>query len=237
MRSAEPERAGNERDGIPGADAAVPDPEEGRRARRRRETRARLLDAAIRLIGEEGLEAATIAEITSAADVGFGTFYSYFSSRDELLVEATRGLLERLARRNDALAAASDDPARAFVVGVRNTLELAERDPGSAAFALSLADAGQRGLWADLARRMRADVRRGLSSGRFRTEEPEVLIEILGGAVLAVMRARVEGRVGPGAGTALAAHALRLLGLDPEEARRIAGEPLPQRAPAPELRG
>lgn len=54
-----------------------------RGARRKSETRRRLLRAARSVFAREGLENATIAQITSAADVGFGTFYLHFATKEE----------------------------------------------------------------------------------------------------------------------------------------------------------
>src|SRR5512146_1263850 len=51
-------------------------------ARRKRETREKLLDAAFRLFGERGVDAVAINEITEAADVGFGSFYNHFASKE-----------------------------------------------------------------------------------------------------------------------------------------------------------
>ena len=48
-------------------------------------TRAALLDAAARLIGEEGYAEATISRITKMAGVAQGTFYNYFGSRQEFI--------------------------------------------------------------------------------------------------------------------------------------------------------
>ena len=61
-----------------------------RRARQRRRTRARLVAAGQRIIGVRGLEGTAIADIAQEADVGVGSFYNYFRSKDELL--AVRGL-------------------------------------------------------------------------------------------------------------------------------------------------
>jgi len=57
---------------------------EPRNARRKRETRERLLDAALRLMAERGMAGVTINEITEAADVGFGSFYNYFESKEAI---------------------------------------------------------------------------------------------------------------------------------------------------------
>ena len=54
-----------------------------RGARRRTETRRRLLAAARAVFAREGLEAATIAQITAEADAGFGTFYLHFTTKEE----------------------------------------------------------------------------------------------------------------------------------------------------------
>jgi AcrR family transcriptional regulator len=61
-----------------------------RNARRRNRTRACLLDAARHVLARLGYQAATVADITRAADVGVGTFYLHFRDKDALL----RTLLE-----------------------------------------------------------------------------------------------------------------------------------------------
>lgn len=57
----------------------------GRRARRRAETREHLFRAALRLFAERGFFATTVADITEAADVGKGTFFNYFPSKEHVL--------------------------------------------------------------------------------------------------------------------------------------------------------
>jgi len=58
----------------------------GRRERRRRETRERIFRAALRLFAQRGFLATKIEDITEAADVGKGTFFNYFPSKEHLLV-------------------------------------------------------------------------------------------------------------------------------------------------------
>ena len=57
----------------------------GRRERHRAEVRGRLLRAALRLFAERGFTATTVADITEAADVGKGTFFNYFPSKEHVL--------------------------------------------------------------------------------------------------------------------------------------------------------
>ena len=57
----------------------------GRRERRAVETRIRLFRSALALIAEHGLPNVTVEDITEAADVGKGTFFNYFESKDHVL--------------------------------------------------------------------------------------------------------------------------------------------------------
>jgi AcrR family transcriptional regulator len=63
--------------------AAAPPP--GRRERQRTETRQKLYEAAMRLFAERGFFATTTEDITEAADVGQGTFFNYFPSKQHVL--------------------------------------------------------------------------------------------------------------------------------------------------------
>jgi AcrR family transcriptional regulator len=60
-------------------------PHSNRRERRRLETRDRLYRAALELFGERGFLETTVADITDAADVGKGTFFNYFRTKEHVL--------------------------------------------------------------------------------------------------------------------------------------------------------
>ena len=60
--------------------------EHSRTRRRTRQTRNRLVQAALSVFGEKGVEAATIEDITEKADLGKGTFYRHFKSKEDLIV-------------------------------------------------------------------------------------------------------------------------------------------------------
>lgn len=53
--------------------------------RRREATRARIFDVAMRLFIEQGIEATTVAQITEAADIGKGTFFTYFPTKYDVV--------------------------------------------------------------------------------------------------------------------------------------------------------
>jgi AcrR family transcriptional regulator len=57
----------------------------GRRERRRAETRARILQSALSLFARQGFAATRVEQITEAADVGKGTFFNYFPTKEHVL--------------------------------------------------------------------------------------------------------------------------------------------------------
>jgi len=58
----------------------------GLRDRKRRETRARLEEAAVTLVLRDGLEQTTIGTISELADVSPRTFFNYFDSKDSAIL-------------------------------------------------------------------------------------------------------------------------------------------------------
>ncbi len=56
----------------------------GRRERRRMETREKIFRAALGLFAARGFAAVTVEDITEAADVGKGTFFNYFPSKEHV---------------------------------------------------------------------------------------------------------------------------------------------------------
>jgi len=73
-----------------------------RREQRKEETRKRLLSTAIRLMTEQGFDDLTVQAIAVAADVGKGTIYNYFSTKEDIVVaffvDLERSLQRKLAK-------------------------------------------------------------------------------------------------------------------------------------------
>ena len=65
---------------------------------------------------EKGIDAATMLEIAELADVGAGTVYNYFESKDELAVCVMERVMHRLAERIDAVDWSKRDPTSLFYV-------------------------------------------------------------------------------------------------------------------------
>ena len=74
---------------------------ESRRIRRSAELRERLFRAALALFGKKGYAETTVEDITEAADVGKGTFFNYFPTKEHILMafgEMQLGKLEAIVR-------------------------------------------------------------------------------------------------------------------------------------------
>jgi AcrR family transcriptional regulator len=74
-----------------------------RRTRRRTEIRERLFECALSLIMQRGLQQTTVSDITEAADVGKGTFFNYFPTKEHVLVEFYERHRARLEERLHAV--------------------------------------------------------------------------------------------------------------------------------------
>jgi len=73
----------------------IPHPS-NRRERRSIELRERIFRAALDLFAKQGFVETTVEDITNAADVGKGTFFNYFPSKDHILLAFAEMQLEQL---------------------------------------------------------------------------------------------------------------------------------------------
>ena len=101
---------------------------EGRVALRQRRIRKALVEAGCEIIAQKGIDAATMQEIAERADVGAGTIYSYFKSKDELAVSVMETVMHRLAVRIENVTDTFDDPAQVYAFGVRMVIDAATGD-------------------------------------------------------------------------------------------------------------
>lgn len=205
----------------------MPEPEPTNRAERRRlRTRAALVAAAREVFASQGVDATVISDITEAADVAKGSFYNHFDSKDAILRAVVVETLSSLGAALDVVTEPMrDDPARVVAVCLRHTLRACVEDPTLGWFVLRASDFIAVGDVA-LGTYGRRDLRRGIESGRFRFEDPDLASTMIAGSTEALLRRRLEGDLGPEADAAFAAHALRMLGIPEDEARAISGEDL-----------
>ena len=199
----------------------------GRGARRRSETRARLVWAARELMARKGIGATSIQEITDTADVGFGSFYNHFTSKEAIAEAVMEEAVESFGDAADRLAETIADPAEVIAASVRHAIRRAAADEAWGWFLVRTALARAGGLRRGLGKRLARDVRNGVAARRFKMDDPAAAMLAAGGAVLAFIGARLQGEIGDDAPERAAAAVLRLLGLPAAEARQLASRPLP----------
>ena len=197
-----------------------------RGARRREQTRAELLRAARALFAHQGVDATTIAEITEAADVGFGSFYNHFASKDEILEAVLIESTDEQGSIVDALTAGLEDPAEVVAVAHRHFVRRARDDSDWAGLIVRL-DASHRVMTRALGDRARRDLRRGITAGRFTVPDARVALVAMGGALTGVMQAVLNQELGREADVHHAEGLLRLLGLNHRDAREVARRRMP----------
>ncbi len=193
---------------------------------RRLRTRTLLIEAARRIAATRGLEGTPISEITDEAGVGVGSFYNHFASKEELLEAVISDTFEAHGAALDRIHEGKDDIAEIIAQNVRLTVRLVDHDPIWGWFAV------RTGLYApqlqsSLGGRLARDLQRGFDSGRFASYDERTTVAAFGGALLGVMRTKLEGELPRQADRFLAEELLRLLGLQPKEAKEIAGRRLP----------
>lgn len=99
--------------------------------RPRGEARAAILEAARRLFAARGFAQVTVADIADAAQVGRGTLYQHWESKEDLLLACCLESLAALQARVERLAAdAPLDPAAALRRVLAETAMLAAGDGG-----------------------------------------------------------------------------------------------------------
>ena len=164
---------------------------ESRQARRKRETRERLLDAAFRLMAERGVDAVAINEITEAADVGFGSFYNHFESRDEIYTVLMDTLFENFGDALERLVKPIEDPAEVISACIRHTLLRARREPLWGRFLIREC-LSPRLLTHGLGVRLMRDIQTLIASGQYKVPDPVMNFIAIVGGVLAAISAELQ---------------------------------------------
>ena len=203
-------------------------PRASRLDRRKARTRQALIDAAVRLIAEGRGDRASIQEITEEADIGFGSFYNHFDTKEQLFQTAAEDVLERWGQLIDRASAGITDPAELFAVGLRISGRLGWTHPDIAGF-LTGAGLDALDIPVGLGPRALRDIEAGQAAGRFSVPDAEIALSAVAGGLLGLLRVcqRHPERVTETAVDRLAEAELRLLGVPADEAARLTALPLP----------
>lgn len=164
----------------------------GLRERKKLERRTRLADVAVELFERNGFEKTTIEQIAAAADLAPRTFFSYFATKDDLVLadytDRLRRILEELDRRpaaepawealRSSFATVADD-YEAEESRIRRRFAIMATSPSVAARSLQLQAGWEQALADALTRRLEAD-------------PGDPMPRLLAATALAVMRASLQ---------------------------------------------
>ncbi|RBO86497.1 TetR/AcrR family transcriptional regulator [Nocardia puris] len=202
-------------------------PAANRLERRKARTRAALIAAGQRFIAEGRLNA-PILEITQAADVGMGSFYNHFDSKEELFVAAVDSALESLGAYLDALTADLADPAEIFAKSFRIVGRLFRLQPD---LSRVLINSGASLIESEhgLAPRAARDITAATRAGRFTVEDIALAMALVTGSLLGLGRLLLQQPDRDCAATvdAMTVTILVALGLSREDAQELCSSPMP----------
>jgi AcrR family transcriptional regulator len=193
-------------------------------------TRAALVSAARELLTARDPAEVSIQEITDGADVGFGSFYNHFKSKQDVFDAALDEVIEEHGAMLDKITAGMGDQAEVFAASVRITARFPNTHPKLARI---IDRVGPRYLASPtgLAPRAIRDLQRAKDAGRLAFDDLTLAIACTGGALLGVLHLSLieqEPSAIDRAADGLAVNLLRMFGLADSEAREIAARPLPR---------
>jgi AcrR family transcriptional regulator len=190
-------------------------------------TRAALIGAAQEFMAAGKLNV-PVLEITQAADVGMGSFYNHFDSKEQLFEAATNEVLDAHGALLDRLTEEGEDPAVTFARSFRLTGRLFRRRPDlsrvlrSSGLTLISADRG-------LAPRALRDITAATEAGRFTVDDPPLALAVAGGSLMGLgqLLADQPERDAAGAADRVTQEVLTMFGVSAAEAAEICSRPLP----------
>lgn len=189
----------------------------------------RIHQAAMRLFAEKRSTQVSISELAEYAGVARGTIYNNVGSLEHLFEEVAANLANEMTAMITHSFGMVSDPAERVSIGIRLFLRRAHEEPVWGDFLMTFA------FHADAVRESwtgqpMLDLINGVGSGRYRIgadQIPSALV-LIGGSVIAAMHlVRAGIKTWRDVGSDTAELILRALGLDAEEARKLAQCELP----------
>ncbi|MFC5679124.1 TetR/AcrR family transcriptional regulator [Aeromicrobium endophyticum] len=201
--------------------------------RRRAKTRAALVSAAQAFLAE-GQTGAPIQKVTERADVGIGTFYNHFASKEELFEVAVREAVETYAVVLDSFADDTSDAAANFARSFRLTGRLQRVHPQTSRVLLAHAEEISRSS-SGIAAHARRDIAAAHDAGQFSVPDVDLAMVVVTGAMVELGRLLLDepGRDAATTTDGVTKHVLLSLGMTHDRASTLCDQPLPDVPPLP----
>jgi len=199
-------------------------------SRRRERMRLILIEAAMRLFAEQGVDGTTIDEIVDVAGVAKGTFYNYFTDRADISRAVAAAIRHEFNEAVEELNRGVTDGAERATRGVRLFLAVVAFAPVRARMLARLYEGGF-GIDSTADRYLISDLKDGIRQGQIHVPSLEAAHHLVIGVATAGMRflldhgAREEVLRGEGYAKEIATVILQGLGVKETEIEKILARP------------
>lgn len=189
--------------------------------------RRHLIEGALKLFAERGLEEVVIDDVIAAAGVSRGTFYYYFKTNGELLAAVSEELGNELIAMVESVVGGIKDPAERLAQGLRLYLHTVQDYPRFAGFV------ARTGLHAARPGNLVLEyiprhIEEGMRTGRFKVGDVAMGLDIVAGIALAAVCSIVSRAVPAHFPEQVTTHILMGLGMTAAAATRLVQLPLAQ---------
>ena len=191
-----------------------------RKTGKRERTRAILLNSALGLVAQQGMETVKISEITKHAGLANGTFYNYFTDRDEIIWEVSFGIAKEISRQIDEEMSGIEDAVERVLTATMAFIEIAVDQPEWGAVVIS-ASQHTAEMRQDATKFLRADLQLGLDQGQFSVILDQYLLDQIGSLVIVSIRTQLDGGANRDITRRACDYILRLLGVPIGEIPKI----------------
>jgi AcrR family transcriptional regulator len=155
--------------------------------KKRARTRARLIDAAMRVIADRGPGAVTVSDIAAESGLSRGAFYNYFPTPDDLLDAVSEKMRDDLRGAAADAGLAARDPAEQLARACLHYCERAMKDPIWGWVWLQT-DASSRTSGRVINERFETLFYRAVELGQFRAADPAAAAAVAFGSVRMAVR-------------------------------------------------
>jgi len=194
-------------------------------AERRARMHRKLVESALLVFAEKGVDASVIEDVIAAAGVSRGTFYNYFRTNADLLAAAIEELGNELVEHIEARVRSFPSPAARLFTGLRLYLAAARRFPLFARFVARIGP-----LAIGPGNRVNAyipvHIAGAIARGEFAEAPVGVALDVVVGVGVMIVSRIASGEADAAYGDAMLLALARALGFDLARAEALLSEPL-----------
>lgn len=170
-----------------------------RREKKKQHVREKIFTAAVSLFAQNGFKETSIAEIMKEADLGTGTFYNYFESKEELLGQFFRDKITGAKEAMESILVQEISPSQKLLAAIKVMGETFEANPYLIQFINSLLRMDSRlrppgnhgAMFRDVLIKI---IQEGQASQEFNPDiSPKIIIELIHGIIFPALTTSSSG--------------------------------------------